>query len=97
MRLTCISAYRTQSVAYVKGQAVDVNNEEGERLLRDSPGSFRKGDPDHTADVRKNAPDEPDAGADDTEAKTAAISAETETGITAPDRRSRGGRKRGRK
>ena len=96
MRLVCKSPYRTQAVAYKVGQVIDVKDEEGAFLLRDSPGSFRKGDPDHTADVRKNAPDEPDAGDDDAEAKTAAISTETETGIKAPDRRGRGGKKRGR-
>lgn len=96
MRLVCKSPYRTQTVTYRVGEVIDVKDEEGAFLLRDSPGSFREGDQDHTADVRKNAPDEPDAGADDTEAKTAAISAETETGIKAPDRRARGGRKRGR-
>ncbi len=91
MRLICISPYRTQTLNYKVGVVIDVKDEEGEFLLRDSPGSFQR----PQDKVRQDAPDEPDTEAEITEAKTAAISAETETGIKAPDRRSRRGRKRG--
>ena len=85
MRLTCISSFRAGPVSYEVGQAIDVSDEEGAYLLRCSPSSFRTGGTDRTAEVRKQAPDEPD---------TSAMSTETQTGITAPDRRARGGAKR---
>lgn len=70
MKLTCTSAYRTQSVVYTVGQIIEVKDEEGELLLRDSPGSFEI-------------------------EQVKAISTETATGVKAPDRRLRGGNKRG--
>ena len=80
MRLICKSPYRTQTVAYKLGEVIEVKDEEGALLLRDSPGSFET----PQATVARAAPDVADS------------ETETETGIKAPDRRSRGGRKRGR-
>ncbi len=80
MRLICKSPYRTQTVAYKVGEVIDVKDEEGALLLRDSPGSFET----PQAQVAKAAPDVADT------------STETATGIEAPDRRGRGGKKRGR-
>lgn len=42
MILKCISAYRAGAVAYGVGQEIHASDEECERLLRDSPGSFER-------------------------------------------------------
>ena len=41
MRLTCVGRYRSSAGEYSPGQVVDVRDEVGEFLLRDSPSSFR--------------------------------------------------------
>ena len=93
MRLICTGRYKSSLGSYVEGQDVDVNDEVAELLLRDSPGSFRResdpapepvAEPEPEA-VEETAPEEPDFSA---------MSTETETGIVAPDRRARGGRRR---
>ena len=40
MRLIVTGRYRNGDVDYVPGLVLDVKDEEGELLLRDSPGSF---------------------------------------------------------
>ncbi len=89
MKLTCVSPYRTQSVAYVVGELIDVSDEEGELLLRESFAAFEK-QKTRAEKVKVEAPDEVDVVADN------AMSTETATGLVVPDRRARGGRKRGR-
>jgi hypothetical protein len=79
MRLICVSRYRSGYGSYEPGQDVDVTEEVAGLLLRDSPGSFKIPTPDKPVE-------EP--------LTEAAMSTETQTGLTAPDRRARGGRKR---
>ncbi len=86
MKLTCVSPYRTQSVAYVVGELIDVSDEEGELLLRESFAAFEKQGA-RAEKVKAEAPDEAD---------TSAMSTETATGLVVPDRRARGGKVRGR-
>ena len=84
MRLVCVSRYKSSLGSFVEGQDVDVNDELGGLLLRDSPGSF----------VPAVINPEPDPERVEPEPDLSAMSTETETGITAPDRRARGGRRR---
>ena len=42
MKLRCTAAYRSGLGAWKPGDAVDVRDEVGELLLRDSPGSFER-------------------------------------------------------
>ncbi len=81
MRLVCVSRYRSAYGEYEAGQDVDVTDDVAGLLLRDSPGSFKI-----------PAPDKPKA-VEPPLAETA-MSTETATGLTAPDRRARGGRRR---
>jgi hypothetical protein len=86
MRLICKSAYRSGHGTWAPGDDVDVSDAEAEFLLRDSPGSFK----------RPGAP--PESVAEEVvivPAETTAMSTETQTGLVAPDRRARGGKKRG--
>ena len=99
MRLVCVSRYRSSLGSFTEGQDVDVNEDVAEFLLRDSPGSFRReGEPapervdvvDESALVEEPIPEEEP----EPERDLSAMSTETETGIVAPDRRARGGRRR---
>ena len=76
MKLKVLSLYRSGAVRYETGATIDVRDDEGELLLRDSPGSFRIVAP---ATV---------------EAFVEAHSTPTDTGLTAPDRKLRGGKRR---
>lgn len=40
MKLKCVSLYRREDVRYEPGAIFDIRDDEGEYLLRDSPGSF---------------------------------------------------------
>lgn len=82
--IRCVSAYRSDTGGeWPAGKADVVSDELAAYLLRDSPSSFElvqaKPEPSETVS------DEP--GLD-------AISTETATGLTVPDRRARGGRRR---
>ncbi len=81
MRLVCLSRYRSALGDYSEGQDVDVTDDVAGLLLRDSPGSFKIPTPDKPEPVAEPLTE-------------AAMSTETQTGLTAPDRRARGGRKR---
>lgn len=80
MVIVVISRYRSGDVEYAPGQVLHLSDGEAELLLRDSPGSFRPAEP-----------EEENARTVD----LSAVSDETATGIDVPDRRMRGGRKRG--
>lgn len=89
MDIKCVSQFRNddfndgQTIA--PGQVLHLNDVEGQRLLRCSPDSFEWLD--DPARVTKKVPEpEPE--------KVGAMSTETETGIVAPDRRARGGKRR---
>ena len=41
MRIECVSRYRRGEVSHEPGQILDLRDEDGEFLMRDSPGSFR--------------------------------------------------------
>lgn len=45
MKLTVISRYQTAHVAYEPGQVLEVSEQQAERLLADSPGSFARIEP----------------------------------------------------
>ncbi len=81
MRLICTGRYRSGLGDYEEGQDVDVTDEVAGLLLSDSPGSFKIPTPDKPEPVEEPLTE-------------AAMSTETQTGLTAPDRRARGGRKR---
>ena len=83
MRLVCTGRYRSALGDYSEGQDVDVTDDVAGLLLRDSPGSFKIPTPDNPEPVGEPLTE-------------AAMSTETQTGLTAPDRRARGGRKRNR-
>lgn len=89
MRITCIGRYRSSAGSYDPGQAVDVSDEMAEFLLRDSPTSFQR-----IEDASSDAPAEAVVGDSAAEPDLSAMSTETATGFTAPDRRARGGSKR---
>jgi len=89
MRLICVSRYRSSVGSYESGQDVDVTEEVAGLLLRDSPGSFALPEP-----ARENPEPEPEAEMVPEPLTEAAMSTETETGLVAPDRRARGGRRR---
>ena len=84
MRLICTGRYRSGLGDYEEGQDVDVTDDVAGLLLRDSPGSFKIPTPDKPESVEPV--EEP--------LTEAAMSTETQTGLTAPDRRARGGKKR---
>ena len=81
VKLICVSDYRSGAGSYSKGQVIEDNEALCEFLLRDSPGSFEV---EGEMPKIKAAP-EPDLSA---------MSTATQTGIVAPDRRARGGRRR---
>ena len=93
MRLVCVSRYKSSLGSFVEGQDVDVNDERAGQLLRDSPGSFVPAVINPEPDPERVEP-EPDPERVEPEPDLSAMSTETETGITAPDRRARGGRRR---
>lgn len=81
MQLRVEGRYRTQAVAYEAGQVIDVSAAEAAHLMADSPGTF-------------SAVGMPASIVEDVPAEADAMSTETATGIVAPDRRMRGGKKR---
>ena len=81
MRLKCVARYRSSLGTFEAGQIIDGNDDMLGVLLRDSPGSFK------VDGITAPAP-EPEAP------DLSAISEETATGLTVPDRRMRGGRRR---
>ena len=81
MRLICTGRYRSSLGSYEPGQDVDVTEDVAGLLLRDSPDSFKIPAPDKPKPVEEPLTEQ-------------AMSTETETGLTAPDRRARGGRQR---
>lgn len=87
MRLICISRFRGEAdngelFDFMPGQDINVTEDVAAHLLHRSASSFKIPEPDKP----KPAPKEPDT--------TGAMSTETATGIVAPDRRARGGKKR---
>jgi len=85
VKLRCVSTYRSSHGAYDPGALLDVNDAQGAFLLRDAPGSFVQVEDTH----------EPVAlPAEEVAAALEDVSAEMGTGLRAPDRRARGGRKR---
>jgi hypothetical protein len=80
MKLKCVSSFSNHEHSFEAGQEVNVSDEEAALLLRCSRESFNI----PTPEKPEPAP-VPD---------TSAMSTETQTGLTAPDRRARGGRKR---
>lgn len=93
MRLICRAAYSSGHGTWKAGDDVDVSEAEAEFLLRDAPGSFKQLDaPPEPEEIAEEAPLEP---GQPEEPETAAMSTETLTGLVAPDRRARGGKKRG--
>jgi hypothetical protein len=88
VRLECVSRFSNHEHDFKAGQEINVSDEEGALLMRCSPGSFRLPEPPKPEPVSEPEAEEP------TEAEIAAMSTETETGIVAPDRRARGGKKR---
>ena len=88
MRLRCVSRYSSALGSFKPGELLDLKDAEGAYLLRDSPGSFEEV-------IEREDPLE--EATEQVAEKLAAMSTETETGIVAPDRRMRGGKKRGKK
>ena len=84
MRLRCVSRYSSHHGSFEPGQIISVSDEVGGEILRSSRESFVEVS-DEPAAVPPVAEPVPD---------TSAMSEATETGIVAPDRRARGGRKR---
>ena len=84
MRLMAKSGYRSAWGEWPKGKTDEVSDEVGAFLLRDSPGTFEVLD----------GQEEQGREAEGIEERLNAMSTETQTGLTAPDRRARGGRKR---
>lgn len=89
MRIICISRFRCSNpdggmFDFEPGQDVDVSEEMAGLLLRRSPGSFKVPTPEKPEPEPEPEPD------------LSAMSTETATGLVAPDRRARGGKKRGR-
>jgi len=80
--------YRSSLGSYEAGQELHLADEEAAALLRDSPGSFVV-----RGETIAEEPGPPDSEPEP-EPDLTAMSTETETGIVAPDRRARGGRKR---
>lgn len=75
-RWTCISAYRSALGTWKPGDAVELQDADLALLLRDSPGSFAEGE----ASVTNPEPvAEPEPEVD-------AMSRETASGLTVPDR-----------
>ena len=90
MKLVCVSRFRGEEDGvlydFTPGQDINVTEELAAHLLHRSPDSFKVPQPDKPKAEPKPEPmPEPD---------TSAISTETETGIVAPDRRARGGKRR---
>lgn len=81
MRLRCVSRYSSHLGTFEPGQVFDVSDAIGGQIQRSSPESFEEV-------IEREDPLEEAAE------QVAAMSTETETGIVAPDRRARGGRKR---
>ena len=107
MKLICVNRYRSSLGSYESGQDVDVTEEVAGLLLRDSPGSFAlpvpprenpEPEPEVTEPKAVEEEPEPEPEAEPGPAEEplteAAMSTETETGLVAPDRRARGGRRR---
>lgn len=80
MQLKVNARYRTQDVSYEAGQIIDATEAEASHLMADSPDTF--------APLGMPAPDVADVP------DLSAMSTETATGLIAPDRRARGGKKR---
>lgn len=79
--IKCVKPYSTQSEEWAVGKEDTVSSERAEFLLRDSPGSFV------LIGQEDGSPANPDVD-------LGAMSTETQTGLVAPDRRARGGRRR---
>lgn len=101
--LKVLGRYRSGLGSFEPGQVLtDLTDEAAELLLRDSPGSFAPAgagtSPRVSAPASAQPPQvAPDDDADDDEDDfdpTGAMSSETATGLVAPDRRARGGRRR---
>lgn len=90
MIIKCVGRYRTQSRAYEPGDELHVSDDEGEFLLRDAPTSFARVDEVPASETAGEAA----TAAAAAEPDLTAMSTETATGIVAPDRRARGGKKR---
>lgn len=93
MILKCVGRYRSSAGEWNEGDELHCTAEYGAFLLRDAPTSFvvvdevpaseTKGEP---ATGRSSVTGSPDL---------AAMSTETQSGLVVPDRRARGGKKRG--
>ena len=76
--LRVLGRYRSGHGSFEPGQLLQLNDEQAEFLLRDSPSSFAR----VAAPLSEPEPD------------LSAMSTETASGLVAPDRRARGGRRR---
>lgn len=88
--LRVLGRYRSSKGSWEPGQEIQVLDELGEFLLRDSPGSFSLAGAAAMPPVAAPADDEDDEDFD----PTGAMSTETASGLVVPDRRARGGRRR---
>lgn len=99
MKLLVRSRYRSGRGSFEPGQELELTEDEGAFLLRDSPGSFALAG--SAAAVTPRSAAEP-ASTDEDEAEEdddafnplGAMSTETASGLTVPDRRARGGQRR---
>jgi len=87
MKLKCVSRYRSDLGSFKPGEIFDIPDHIAGELMRSSPESFEVVQP------------EPPVAKEPVEARPdlSAMSTTTETGIAAPDRRMRGGRRRAKK
>ena len=93
--LKVVSRYSSGLGSFEPGQVLELTDEQAALLLRDSPGSFvAAGTAVRPAPPAATSTPEPDEDEDDTFDPTGAMSTETATGLTAPDRRGRGGSRR---
>lgn len=101
MTLRVLGRYSSGVGSFEPGQVIDLSPDDEAFLLRDSPGSFTPvGSAADLAPVAEpaSAPSADEASDDEDEAdfdpNVGAMSTETASGLTVPDRRARGGRRR---
>lgn len=92
MILRCVGRYRSSAGAWNEGDEIHCTEEFGAFLLRDAPTSFVVNEVPASETVGDSAAvDLPVAEPPD----LSAMSTETQSGLVVPDRRARGGKKRG--
>ena len=90
MKLRCVSRYRSDLGSFKPGEVFDVPDDIAGHIMRSSPESFEIVQPELPKSPVAKEPVE-------TRPDLSAMSEATETGIVAPDRRMRGGRRRAKK